>query len=106
MQHLFDWGGPARRRGTTLGILTVVGICSLVAQAVVAAEEHSYGPRGARTALVMPEAWEKAEKTPLRPGEIDQLIARQLQSDKITPAPSTRSLSTRSALGIERRLLN
>jgi len=59
------------------------------APALLKAEAKSYGTPGARSALASPEGWSKAEKIPLRPGEIDQLIATELRNDKIAPAPLT-----------------
>jgi hypothetical protein len=102
MQHLFRWICRARRQMATLLSLTFVGVWSLNWAAGVASGEapaadgavpktgaQPYGARRAQTALVMPETWQKAEKVPLRQGEIDSLIARELQNDNIVPAPLT-----------------
>jgi hypothetical protein len=42
-----------------------------------------------KSALLTTEDWQKAPIKPLEPGEIDRLIAKELQQDKIEPAPLT-----------------
>jgi hypothetical protein len=42
-----------------------------------------------RSAMLTTEAWQKAPMTPLKPGELDTLVARELSDNKITPAPLT-----------------
>src|SRR5947208_3646646 len=42
-----------------------------------------------KSALLTTEAWQKAALTAVQPGEIDQLIAKELQADKVQPAPLT-----------------
>jgi hypothetical protein len=42
-----------------------------------------------RSALLTTEAWQKAALTPLKPGELDALVGKELQDNKITPAPLT-----------------
>lgn len=46
-------------------------------------------PLPPRSALLTEEDWQRAPLTPLEPGEIDQLVAKELQESKITPAPLT-----------------
>lgn len=46
-------------------------------------------PLPPRSALLTEEQWQKAPLTPLEPGEIDGLIAKELQESKIAPAPLT-----------------
>jgi hypothetical protein len=46
-------------------------------------------PLAPRSALLTQKIWENVSRLPLRPGEIDQLIAKELQSDKIEAAPLT-----------------
>ncbi|HLJ97167.1 MAG TPA: DUF1549 domain-containing protein [Gemmataceae bacterium] len=53
------------------------------------AQAKSYGNSDGRAPLVSPESWGTAKKVPLRPGEIDQLLATELHTEKITPAPLT-----------------
>jgi hypothetical protein len=101
MQHLCMACRDRRRMITRLS-LSLISVWSLIPLGNVAAEEapavkanvskaeaKSYGTPGVRSALVSPEGWNKAEKIPLRPGEIDQLITTELRNDKITPAPLT-----------------
>lgn len=42
-----------------------------------------------RSSLLTIEAWQKAPMTPLKPGELDGLIAKELSADKVQPAPLT-----------------
>src|SRR5713101_5809686 len=97
MQHLYHSAYRGRRRISLLS-LGLIGVWSLSsvgnvsagdAPALPKAQAKSYGTPGARSALVSPEGWDKAEKIPLRAGEIDQLIATELRNDKIAPAPLT-----------------
>lgn len=44
-------------------------------------------PPPPRSALLTTEAWQSAPLTPLAPGELDALIAREQERSKITPAP-------------------
>jgi hypothetical protein len=46
-------------------------------------------PPAPRSALLTHEAWQSAPLTPLRPGEIDALVAKELQADKVEPASLT-----------------
>lgn len=42
-----------------------------------------------RSALLTAESWQKAPLTPLKPGELDALVAKELEENKIKPAPRT-----------------
>jgi hypothetical protein len=46
-------------------------------------------PPAPRSALLTQEAWQQAPLTPLRPGELDQLVAQEQETSKIEPAPLT-----------------
>jgi hypothetical protein len=46
-------------------------------------------PPAPKSSLLTTEDWQKAPLTPIQPGEIDQLLARELDHDKIQPAPLT-----------------
>jgi hypothetical protein len=46
-------------------------------------------PPPPRSALLKEEDWQKAPLVPLKPGELDGLVAHELQSTKIEPAPLT-----------------
>ena len=46
-------------------------------------------PLPPRSALLTTEDWQKAPWTPIKPGEIDQLIGHELEESKISPAPPT-----------------
>jgi Protein of unknown function (DUF1549)/Protein of unknown function (DUF1553) len=46
-------------------------------------------PAPPRSALLTTEDWQRAPMKPLEPGEMDDLIDRELKADKITPAPLT-----------------
>src|SRR5262249_60070895 len=46
-------------------------------------------PHAPRSSQLTHEAWQNAPLTPVQPGEIDRLIAKELQQDKIDPAPLT-----------------
>lgn len=42
-----------------------------------------------RSALLTAESWQKAPLTALKPGELDALVAKELEENKIKPAPLT-----------------
>src|SRR2546421_8246092 len=42
-----------------------------------------------RSALLKEEDWQRAPLIPLQPGELDDLVIRELRTDKIEPAPLT-----------------
>lgn len=46
-------------------------------------------PPPPRSALLTTEAWQKASPAPLAPGEIDDLVAGELDHSKVPPAPLT-----------------
>jgi hypothetical protein len=46
-------------------------------------------PPPPRSALLKEEDWQKAPLVPLQPGELDALVASELQNSKIQPAPLT-----------------
>jgi hypothetical protein len=46
-------------------------------------------PPAPPSALLTAEAWQQAPWTPLEPGEIDRLVAKELQASHRTPAPRT-----------------
>src|SRR5207248_5919439 len=52
-------------------------------------QSKAVAPPAPRSALLTSEAWQKAPLTAVQPGEIDALIAKELQADKIQPAPLT-----------------
>src|SRR5437868_3293384 len=49
------------------------------------APQKPIAPAPPKSALLTGEAWQKAPLTPLQPGEVDQLISRELQADKVEP---------------------
>src|SRR5438309_400651 len=46
-------------------------------------------PPAPRSALLTVADWQKAPLTPLKPGELDELVDQELRASKITPAPLT-----------------
>jgi hypothetical protein len=77
-----------------LPVLGLLGILTAFASAAAADTKPASPPKGpapaeVRTGVIPPEEWLRAPTNPLQPGEIDRLIARELQSSKITPAPLT-----------------
>ena len=42
-----------------------------------------------RSAMLTAESWQKAPLLTLKPGELDTLVAKELQDNKIKPAPLT-----------------
>src|SRR5579862_1094550 len=46
-------------------------------------------PHAPKSAVLSEEAWQKAPLTPLQPGELDQLVSKELSDSKISPAPLT-----------------
>jgi len=53
------------------------------------APQKPSAPPAPKSALLTAEAWQKAPLAPAQPGEIDQLIAKELQADNLQPAPLT-----------------
>lgn len=92
MQHLCHRVCRGRRLITLLH-LSWVGVCFLNPLGNLAAGEaptaKAYGRAGARSILMSPEGWDKAENVALRLGEIDQLLASELRQETIPPAPRT-----------------
>ncbi len=52
-------------------------------------KQAATAPLVPRSSLLTVESWQKAPMTPLKSGEIDTLVAKELQADKIVPAPVT-----------------
>jgi hypothetical protein len=98
-----------RARRFTFGFLAL-GLAALVASAPVDAQQPGkngknkagakgknapaqratqVAPPAPRSALLTQKIWENISRLRLRPGEIDELIAKELQSDKIEAAPLT-----------------
>ena len=46
-------------------------------------------PPAPRSSLLTHEAWQNAPRTPLAPGEIDDLVLKELEASKVEPAPRT-----------------
>jgi hypothetical protein len=46
-------------------------------------------PPAPKSSILTTEDWQKASLAPLQPGEVDQLLAKELDHDKIQPAPLT-----------------
>ncbi len=46
-------------------------------------------PHAPKSSVLSEEAWQKAPLTPLQPGELDQLVGKELNESKISPAPLT-----------------
>src|SRR5438105_14356694 len=46
-------------------------------------------PAPPRTSLLTTEAWQNASMAPLKRGELDELVLKELQETKIDPAPRT-----------------
>src|SRR5262249_8167275 len=46
-------------------------------------------PPPPKSALLTTEDWQKAPLTPLQPGEIDRLVVKELEQDKVEPAKVT-----------------
>lgn len=46
-------------------------------------------PHAPKSSVLSEEAWQKAPLTPLEPGELDQLVGKELSESKIAPAPLT-----------------
>src|ERR1700693_2298403 len=55
----------------------------------VPARNLPIAPPPPRSALLTHEAWQRAPLTPLQPGEIDGLVAKELRNDKVEPAALT-----------------
>ncbi len=53
------------------------------------APQKPVAPPPPRSSLLTVEDWQKAPLKPLRPGEIDELVAKELERDKVEPAPLT-----------------
>lgn len=53
------------------------------------ASNQNTAPPAPRSSLLTEQAWQKAALTPLQPGELDELIVKELRTDKIEPAPLT-----------------
>jgi hypothetical protein len=91
---------PARGRwfGVLLGIL-LVGTWAVADSKTQPAQKKQppkkpapqkpVAPPPPRSSLLTVEDWQKAPLTPLNPGEIDNLVAKELEHDKVEPAPLT-----------------
>src|SRR6202011_7060 len=55
----------------------------------IAQQNKPVAPPAPRSALLTHESWQKAPLTPLQPGEIDQIVAKELQVTKVEPASAT-----------------
>jgi hypothetical protein len=101
MNHLSE---PARQtyRGIRLllllgflGAVTLSGARPVTAQQkqfnkkALAQPKKPIAPPAPRSALLTHEAWQNAPLTPLKSGEIDGLVNKELQATKISPAPRT-----------------
>ena len=64
------------------------GLASKLAQAKKASPKQ-VAPLAPRSSLLTSDSWQQAPLSPLEPGEIDRLVAREQQRDKIQPAPLT-----------------
>ena len=53
------------------------------------AKTSPVAPPAPKSALLTQKVWDNISRTPLQPGEIDSLIAKELESDKIEAAPLT-----------------
>jgi Protein of unknown function (DUF1549)/Protein of unknown function (DUF1553) len=86
-------------RPTTPVVGCLAAICAIVCSGSPspAAEKKPQKPPAAkpvapptpRSVLLTHEAWQNAPMTPLRTGELDQLIGKQLQTEKVQPAART-----------------
>jgi Protein of unknown function (DUF1549)/Protein of unknown function (DUF1553) len=55
----------------------------------IAFQNKPVAPHAPKTSVLTEEAWQKAPLTPLEPGELDQLVNKELVESKIAPAPLT-----------------
>jgi len=101
--HRTQWIARISRPG--LGFLVVaISMAALIAPSASLAQKKAppnannrknaqpakpVAPPPPRSALLTHEAWQNAPMTPLQTGEIDALVAKELQADKIEPAQRT-----------------
>jgi hypothetical protein len=105
MAHRANTSDTARRFLLTLCILAGAAFASLAAlrvdaappkpakkpQAPAAAKpaDKPTPPPAPRSSILTDEAWAKAPLTPVGPEEVDQLVTKELEATKISPAPLT-----------------
>ena len=56
---------------------------------VAVLQNKPVAPHAPKSSVLTEEAWQKAPLTPLEPGELDQLVSKELFESKIAPAPLT-----------------
>jgi Protein of unknown function (DUF1549)/Protein of unknown function (DUF1553) len=82
------------RRGVQSGLALVLSLGLCAAWAIAGARSDTVPARPAakpapRGVILSSDAWLKVPTTPVKPAEIDDLIAQELARDKIQPAPLT-----------------
>jgi hypothetical protein len=99
-QHVLDHNNLQPWRRVALVLAVGVGAALAGARSEAAGQnqrrkapppqvQKPVAPPAPRSSLLTVEDWQKAPLTPLQPGEIDQLVARELAHDKIQPASLT-----------------
>jgi hypothetical protein len=101
MNPPFESATRAYHRITVLFLLAFCGTVTLFGTRSQADQKKPIGrkappqakkpvaPPAPRSALLTHEAWQNAPLTPLKPGEIDRLVAKELQTSKVSSAPLT-----------------
>src|SRR5437660_3922658 len=97
--HPLQTLGRARLRILPVLAISLVSVWALTAPRSEAAPgkrrkaaadtKKPVAPPPPASALLTVEDWQKAPMTPLQPGEIDGLVARELQNSKLQPADLT-----------------
>jgi hypothetical protein len=96
---------PAQRGPRGVFLLIAVGLLSMLSVPRLGADSQKpakgtgtkaapravppVAPPAPRLSWLTPEAWQNASRDPLRPGEVDELLAKEQQTTKIQPAPLT-----------------
>src|SRR5438552_3727722 len=102
MSHLVPTSGVARRAMLTFAILGLFGSLALSGTSAGAAPpmkkpvppaantpDKPAPPPAPRSSILTSEAWEKVPLAAAKSDDIDNLVARELEVSKITPAPLT-----------------
>src|SRR5262249_12284056 len=99
MRHLRGTSQSAHLLSRALVALVLIGACAWSGLRSEAADQPNkrpffqqnkpVAPPAPRSAMLTSEAWQNVPMTPVPPGEIDQLVAKELQQSKVDPAALT-----------------
>src|SRR5947199_366031 len=64
-------------------------LLSLLGLAALALPLFAAPPKSDKTAILTNEPWKGVSSSPLKPGEIDELVAKAQKEAKVTPSPKT-----------------